>query len=443
MPKKKKRGRQQQPLPGPKKYIVTRARALPVYKCFINKNWQSSRMANIAVLRKHVNHHITAAFYVVDMLSYGLTDSHFMFNTPEPEVMELLEAQYSIADPYEETDYSTVHNIIYGAVDFFGDYEIAPHKSFSVTRYLLEEDTGEAGAEDIPFGIKHKPAFIHEAERREEARHAELYAYTEADWQALLTDGARLKTKNMALVTGAWFQHWLSQQPPEENHYIEPRLDEKSYLVSYAQYRDSYARDEDEQKTVTRLAELLDQLEKNGDDIVAIETQAKEAVERYPHNPVLHDFVALCAFKKGDEAEHRKQAEAIARQFPGFVYGLAKWLTMLLNEDQPDEVAKFLNHTWYLHDLLPGQKVFHILDLEAFNATMARYFIMKGNLLQAQRYLDWIAELREQDDYERTPSPFLMVAETEFLLIRIKKLQAYMDELISHAHATPDLADRD
>jgi hypothetical protein len=84
MTKKKKRGRQQ-PLLSPQKYVVTRARNLPVYKCFINKNWHSTRQATIAVLRKHVNNRITAGLYRVDMLSYGLTDTSYVYILIHPD----------------------------------------------------------------------------------------------------------------------------------------------------------------------------------------------------------------------------------------------------------------------------------------------------------------------------------------------------------------------
>jgi hypothetical protein len=39
----------------PENYIRTKARTLPIYKCLVTPNWQDMGMANVIVMRKHVN----------------------------------------------------------------------------------------------------------------------------------------------------------------------------------------------------------------------------------------------------------------------------------------------------------------------------------------------------------------------------------------------------
>lgn len=46
----------------------------------------------------------------------------------------------------KETDYVTVHNLIYGAIEFAEEAGCSPDKSFNITRYILSPDT-----EDIPL----------------------------------------------------------------------------------------------------------------------------------------------------------------------------------------------------------------------------------------------------------------------------------------------------
>src|SRR5438309_465578 len=72
----------QHPL-SPKKYIQTRARTLPIYKCFVNKDWRAIDIANVFVMRQHVNGHITAGVYLVDLLCLGIKDTFFFFNEEE------------------------------------------------------------------------------------------------------------------------------------------------------------------------------------------------------------------------------------------------------------------------------------------------------------------------------------------------------------------------
>ncbi|MDQ3291320.1 MAG: hypothetical protein M3Q05_08530, partial [Bacteroidota bacterium] len=49
-----------------------RARSLPIYKCLVNEGWAESALAQVIVLRKHVNGHLTAGIYLVDLLCTGV-----------------------------------------------------------------------------------------------------------------------------------------------------------------------------------------------------------------------------------------------------------------------------------------------------------------------------------------------------------------------------------
>ena len=64
----------------PKKYIETKVRNLPIYKCLVNKDWDEARIAEIIVMRKHANGNVTAGVYLVDLLCLGIKDTFFFFN---------------------------------------------------------------------------------------------------------------------------------------------------------------------------------------------------------------------------------------------------------------------------------------------------------------------------------------------------------------------------
>ncbi len=136
----------QQPL-SPEKYIQTRARKLPVYKCFVNLDWQESRMANVFVTRRHTNGNLTVGCYLVDLLCLGVKDTFFWFSEPEQEVtMRVMDG------PNMEIDYNLAHNIVFAGHDFALDYGIDPVKEFALTRLLLEEDTDDIPLLDITVG---------------------------------------------------------------------------------------------------------------------------------------------------------------------------------------------------------------------------------------------------------------------------------------------------
>ena len=52
--------------------IRTRARSLPIDRCFVSSDWEESKSANVIVTRKHVNGNITYGIYLVDLLLLGV-----------------------------------------------------------------------------------------------------------------------------------------------------------------------------------------------------------------------------------------------------------------------------------------------------------------------------------------------------------------------------------
>jgi hypothetical protein len=141
----------------PKKYIETKARKLPVYKCFVTTGWQEAGIASLAVMRKHSNGNITTGIYLVDLMCLGIKDTFYFFNEPEHEAIDRLNSTGAL----NEIDYDLAHNIIYAGHDFAADYGIAPHKEFAVTRFILEEDDENVPLIDIHTGDKSgKPSLI-------------------------------------------------------------------------------------------------------------------------------------------------------------------------------------------------------------------------------------------------------------------------------------------
>jgi hypothetical protein len=135
----------------PKKYIETQARKLPIYKCLVNEDWEGSRMADVVVMRQHINGNITLGLYLVDLLCLGIKDTYYKFNIPQSEAEEQFGDKM---DHYIELDYELAHNIVYAGHDFAMEFEIPPHKDFSLTKNILEEDNDSVPLIEIPVGDK-------------------------------------------------------------------------------------------------------------------------------------------------------------------------------------------------------------------------------------------------------------------------------------------------
>jgi hypothetical protein len=133
----------------PKKYIETRARKLPVYKCLVSADWKVDKMANVVVARRHVTGSLTIGYYLVDLMCLGVKDTSYEFNLPELEATELLEMY---KDDLIEVDYPLAHNIIYAGHDFAIEFDIPPHRDFALTKNILEEDNDEVPLIEIETG---------------------------------------------------------------------------------------------------------------------------------------------------------------------------------------------------------------------------------------------------------------------------------------------------
>ena len=126
-------------------YIKNRVRNLPTGKCYLNENWEKGGEAIAIVTRCHPKGTLTAGVFLIDSFCLGLKDSTFRFNMDPQELDNFINDSFR-GVTMKETDYVTVHNLIYGAIEFAEEAGCSPDKSFNITRYILSPDT-----EDIPL----------------------------------------------------------------------------------------------------------------------------------------------------------------------------------------------------------------------------------------------------------------------------------------------------
>jgi hypothetical protein len=149
-----------QQLMSPENYIRQKARNLPVYECWINKNWKEIMLGHIFVVRKHTNGKVTAGMFLTDLGCLGVKDTHYLFNVSESELREQIASSSSFFE-MELIDYKLAHNIIYAALEYAEEFSFKPHKDFtSITRFILEEDTDDIELIEIECGQNGKPVFV-------------------------------------------------------------------------------------------------------------------------------------------------------------------------------------------------------------------------------------------------------------------------------------------
>ena len=175
----------------PEFYIKTRARSLDIYECYCNKDWQMCGMANILVVRRHPQGTYTLGMYLVDTYCLGVKDSFYLFSIDEASLDDFSQHYISkFGSDWQKTDYNTVHNIIYGAVEYAEDLGIKPCKEWSVTQYILEDDTEDVPLIEFEFGKNGKP-FLCTQTRLEASRYIPILNKTvgEGNYDFIIDDG--------------------------------------------------------------------------------------------------------------------------------------------------------------------------------------------------------------------------------------------------------------
>ena len=149
---------QNKPL-SPKKYISTKARELPFHESFINHNWEFKGLASIFLSKKMPGGNYIVGVYLVDIFCLGIKNTFYNFNLSQFDYQEFYE-KFNEKEGLITLDLETIHNIIYGAVDYAEDLGFKPQADFKLTEYILNPDLISGGIDEIEFGRDGKPFFI-------------------------------------------------------------------------------------------------------------------------------------------------------------------------------------------------------------------------------------------------------------------------------------------
>ncbi len=152
---KKKQSKQQARQLSSEEYIKTKARSLPIYKCYINSYWLLSGLTVILVARQHPNGNFTLGIYRLDTFSRGLFKTYSFFNRNKDFYDGMVESVVPKNNDNcmsVEIDYALAHNVIYGAEALAKANGYKPEKDFEISKYILKENDGSIEYIEINFG---------------------------------------------------------------------------------------------------------------------------------------------------------------------------------------------------------------------------------------------------------------------------------------------------
>ena len=146
--KKQKKGQTGQQFLSPEQFMKQRARSLEIGTRYITGDIEECGEGLVVVTRRHTGGRVSLAIYMVDTFCLGVKDSHYHLRLEEDEMESILDR---IPD-LKECTYEEAHNRVYGAISWAEEAGIKPAGSFSITRYMLEEDTDDVPLIEYEFG---------------------------------------------------------------------------------------------------------------------------------------------------------------------------------------------------------------------------------------------------------------------------------------------------
>ena len=391
--------------------IRTRARNLPIHKCYVNKDWEESQIATILITRKHTNGNITMGNFLVDLKLPGVKDCTYRFNESPLRLDEILERD---ADMLEECDYALVHNIIYAGLEFAEDYGFAPHKYFKTAQFILEEDTDDIPMMEIPLGEDGIPVLevpYGESRQREMAILDKTagddcrVVFLDKDGNPKVQERTYMEIFNEVIETGIdgyTEKHGDSGSFRETQvmmdliHLIKVYTDEEKDRIDVEfdritkDPRITMASDETIEDYEEELDKAFDYFDEGKTDKASIEF--RKVINRHPDNPLLWDMFIYNLSVDSDMVDEEAVKEAYAR-FPDHLIIKAWYAEWLAQEDCADEVFALFNRVPGLDALTTENRFIDLNTLTSFCYAYAMAWLQKGDILHAEPYYQVIVRL--------------------------------------------------
>ena len=384
--------------------IRTRARNLPIDKCFVNKDWQKSQIATILISRKHTNGNITLGNFLVDMKLRGVKDCFYMFNE-SPLRMEEIRKRYP--ELHEECDYNLAHNIVYAGLEFAEEYGFEPHRNFKTAQYILEEDSDDIPLIEIPLGDNGIPVLEIPYGENCQREIAILNKTAGDNFRIVLLDKdgrpekierTYLSLFNEALETG--YEEFINKYGESDS------FREKQVIIDLIYISKGYTDPErkqidDETDNIVkdpRLKLIDDQPENDHEeeldlsikyfeegDTEKASIEFRKVIDKYPDEPLLWNAFLYNLSIDSEVVDDEAVKEAYSR-FPEHPIIKAWYAEWLAQEDRYDEVFTLFNHIPGLDALTTEDVYIGYGALPSFCFAYALAWINKKDILRAEPY---------------------------------------------------------
>lgn len=355
----------------PKSYLKERGRNLPIYKCWINEDWEDEGMAHIYISRKHSNGNLTFGSYLVDLLEKGLKDSFARVNEPEDLIDEIFR-DYGME--FIEADYDLVHNIVYGGLEFTEEMGHKRDKEFSWTQYVLEADTEDIPVMDIPFGYEE-----------------------EVDEDFNFLHQSSMTTLNLVDMV----YHLTFGEEPRNPDFYEKRLDAGDD-VGFKSFDD-----EEVKNSVREMENFLPYLEAyekivheetvDPAELDSLQGKIETDLLQGKRIPQLYDLLSNIFIQKEDNLNALRVVQNQLKAFPDHATSKLFVMLKLMDMGKIEEVEALLEGALDIRDLPFSKRGLTEFEVCLFYTVLCQLFIKRKDFDKAEVYYDFIRKFQMKD----------------------------------------------
>ena len=440
----------------PKKYIRTRARKLTIDKCYITNGWQEAGIATVIVTRRHTNGRLTFGSYLVDLYCLGVKDTTYHFNVTQEQLDNIIEQSWSMGMEMTPCRYVVAHNVIYGAVEFAGDYGFRAHKDFGISQFILEEDDEHVELIEYDFGLHGKPCVmvddddpqtrvIAQLERTvgkgnydviyvgddydvEDEIHDEeplpFEDWSEEDWRALERGEKQPKAIELVALIEMTYES-LAREDYTESVDTEAALLIQRYNITDDPNFSGHNVSAAEQAELDDLYHSIHHA--NVKELKLLIGRVKDNMVKYSRNPVFYNYLTNLYVMSGKPQAAEAVMLETREKFPDYLYGKLNYCMHLITKEKFDKVLDLFNNELELTSLAPDRTKFHLTEARLAFAIISNCYSWKNDVRQADIYYRAMRSL-EGGFYHQTFKAIadltmarLLAAKTEVIKRNLKK----------------------
>lgn len=137
------------------------------------------------------------------------------------------------------------------------------------------------------------------------------------------------------------------------------------------------------------------------------------AIEKYPENPQLKNFLSRLYEKIGDTEKTSETIQWIVSEHPDYLFGKLNLAIEYYDKEEYHKMPEIMGETMELKDLYPTRKAFDINEVISFYRCAVLYFTAIGDIEQAEVRVELMQELAPDSDYTDIASKQIFAARME------------------------------